>query len=232
MRKIFTLIFMTFIITCLFAEDNSISITTRPIALQAGFDKVLSVNVTRIPSQSETYLQGMPFNIEDPQVEYNASEDANGRRIANWSVLANTPFSLSFELEPLTAVNKPNSNEPNSNESNSNESNSNESNSKLPYILTFEYELAYGLNRNDYLKGKFSLDMGSAESPTTTFNNVNITEGVTSEEGSFLGTLDGGVYFMFTKESTENIAKDENGDVYPFGSYKANVTITITEVGQ
>ena len=223
MKKLFTLIFMTFIITCLFAEDNSIipSITTRPIALQAGFDKVLSVNVTRIPSQSETYLQGMPFNIEDPQVEYNASEDANGRRIANWSVLANTPFSLSFELEPLTAVNKPNSNEPNSNEPNS----------KLPYILTFEYELAYGLNRNDYLKGKFSLDMGSAASPTTTFN-VDITEGVTSAEGSFLGTLDGGVYFMFTKESTENIAKDGNGDVYPFGSYKANVTITITEEEQ
>ena len=212
MRKIFTLIFMTFIITCLFAEDNSISITTRPIALQAGFDKVLSVNVTRIPSQSETYLQGMPFNIEDPQVEYNASEDANGRRIANWSVLANTPFTLSFVLEPLTAVN--------------------DSNSTLPYILTFEYELAYGLNRNDYLKGKFSLDMGSAESPTTTFNNVNITEGVTSAEGSFLGTLDGGVYFMFTEESTKAIADDDNGADYPFGSYKANVTITITEVGQ
>lgn len=210
MKKLFTLIFMTFIITCLFAEDNHI--TTRPIALQAGFDKVLSVNVTRIPSQSETYLQGMPFNIEDPQVEYNASEDANGRRIANWSVLANTPFSLSFKLDPLTAVNDPNS--------------------TLPYILTFEYELAYGLNRNDYLKGKFSLDMGSAVSPTTTFNNVNITEGVTSTEGSFLGTLDGGVYFMFTKESTEAIAKDKSGEDYPFGSYKANVTITIEEVGQ
>lgn len=212
MKKLFTLIFITFIITCLFAEDNSISITTRPIALQAGFDKVLSVNVTRIPSQSETYLQGMPFNIEDPQVEYNASEDANGRRIANWSVLANTPFSLSFKLDPLTAVNDPNS--------------------TLPYILTFEYELAYGLNRNDYLKGKFSLNMGSAVSPTTTFNNVNITEGVTSTEGSFLGTLDGGVYFMFTKESTEAIAKDKSGEDYPFGSYKANVTITIEEVGQ
>ena len=185
MKKLFTLIFMTFIITCLFAEDNHI--TTRPIALQAGFDKVLSVNVTRIPSQSETYLQGMPFNIEESFVDY-------------------------FKLDPLTAVNDPNS--------------------TLPYILTFEYELAYGLNRNDYLKGKFSLDMGSAVSPTTTFNNVNITEGVTSTEGSFLGTLDGGVYFMFTKESTEAIAKDKSGEDYPFGSYKANVTITIEEVGQ
>lgn len=222
-KKICSLVLFVLLAFTLFASDDKI--TTRPIALQAGFDVVTAIYVERIPSQTESYLQGMPFNIEDPQVQYIASEDATGRRIASWSVLSNTPFSLIFELEPLKPVLP----------------SGGESVTPLPYILTFEYILSYGYESTNYVDSKFILDMGAKASTLAAYDKttageetangnvvfaVDITENLSTSEG-FIGNLDGGVYFMFTKESSEKLAAADSAEIYPYGSYEATVKIWV-----
>ena len=220
-KKICSLVLLVLLAFTLFASDDKI--TTRPIALQAGFDVVTAIYVERIPSQTESYLQGMPFNIEDPQVKY--VDNGLGRRIANWSVLSNASFSLIFELEPLKHA----------------LSSSADNVTPLPYILTFEYILSYGYESTNYVDSKFILDMGAKETTLSAYGktttgektsdgnvvfSVDITENLSTSEG-FIGNLDGGVYFMFTKESSEKLAADDPAKIYPYGSYEATVKIWV-----
>ena len=233
MRRVFVLCFVLFISANVFCVDPYVN--TRPISLQAGLNEALNVRVERIPSQSENYLQGMPFNIEDSQVQYVEGSQAPGRLIAYWSLIANTDFNLTFTLEPLRHISSPgevNDNPP------------------LSYVLTFEYIISYGLSGNK-IDSQFSLDMSDPPSVrgenvtvlddvpiskdadgTTTFK-INLTEGL-GDGGTisdFIGSLDGGIYFIFTPESTAALENDPDGEVYKPGSYLATVTINM-EVAQ
>lgn len=229
MKRIFVLFLAVFAIFSIYADEPYVN--TRPIALQAGLNEALNISVNRIPSQSENYLQGMPFNIDDSQVQYVAG--SSGRLIANWSVLANTDFNLTFTLEPLKRVVLSSEGEVD--------------NPALDYILTFEYLVSYGIS-DSYIDSQFSLNMGDSTpsvigkyvtvlddvpvakdaNGNATFK-INITEGLTDGGtiSSFIGSLEGGIYFMFTPESTKALAEDPYGGKYKAGNYRATVTINM-----
>ena len=67
-------------------------VTSRPLELQAAYGEVTALSITRIAAQSEMYMIGMPFDIEDNFVQYGATEQ--GREIAKWSILSNTKFKI------------------------------------------------------------------------------------------------------------------------------------------
>ena len=228
MRKMIFLVIILLSFSRLYAE-----IETKTIALQAGYDTVMDISIERVAAQGENYLQGMPFNIEDPQVEYVAN--SKGRLIAYWSLLSNTPFKLTFLLEPLRHENVPISAE-------------NEEN-LLYYILTFEYALSYGTDNQYAMDSEFSLDMNDGNPQVITEDNLgystsvaedgysssfslNLTEGLAEsfDSNSFIGNLDGGVYFMFTKASSDALAYDTAAKTFERGSYHAMVTITMEAI--
>ena len=137
----------------------------------------------------------MPFNIEDPQVQYVV--DGSGRLIANWSLMSNTDFNMTIALNPMLHVSSENITEYN----------------PLEYVLTFEYILSHGTDEDNFIDSKFSIDMENLtvagehvmelETPTkdsstgvATFK-VNITNDVIGDAAvsSFIGSLNGGIYF-------------------------------------
>ena len=77
---------------------------SRSFTIQAGRDTVASLEITPISAQTENYRIGMPFNIEDTQVQNSVNGVPNlgsGRTIANWSLISNTNFDLTIQAEPL-----------------------------------------------------------------------------------------------------------------------------------
>ena len=228
MKKI--MVFILFVIVLSSAYSDDPYMTVRPISLQAGFDTVLDISVDRIPSQSENYLQGMPFNIEDPQVQYVV--DGSGRLIANWSLMSNTDFNMTIALNPMLHVSSENITEYN----------------PLEYVLTFEYILSHGTDEDNFIDSKFSIDMENLtvagehvmelETPTkdsstgvATFK-VNITNDVIGDAAvsSFIGSLNGGIYFKLTQKSSNALSADSNASDYPAGNYSATVTILLEGV--
>lgn len=229
MRKLVFLVIILLSFTYLHAE-----IETKSIALQAGYDTVMDISIDRVAAQGENYLQGMPFNIEDPQVAY--VEGSKGRLIAYWSLLSNTPFKLTFLLEPLrhedvTTISAENKDK------------------LLYYILTFEYALSYGTDNQYAMDSEFSLDMNDGNPQVITEDNLsssasvaedgyssifslNLAEGLEESfnPNSFIGNLDGGVYFMFTKASSDALDYDTAANTFARGSYHAMVTITMEAV--
>ena len=67
-RAVLILTFMIVILIPSFAawEPQTMS---KPLHLQAAAGEVGDISVTRIPSQSQKYMIGMPFNIEDEYVQ-------------------------------------------------------------------------------------------------------------------------------------------------------------------
>ena len=185
----------------------------KPIELQAAYGAVCDVSVTRIPSQSQQYMIGMPFNIEDKYVRYRATN--NGREIASWTLISNTPFKLRITADEMVHTE--------------------EESTPLSYILTFSYNLGYNLGGNSLpqtTESTFSL--GNGKRPSV--ENGSITDDGKFEfsifpdeilAGNYVGSVIGSIFFMFSAESTQVI--EDNIGIYdqglPAGNYSATVRI-------
>lgn len=191
-------------------------IQTKSFQIQAGIDEALEVVVEPVSAQSESYLIGIPFNIEEDYVMY--SSTLPGRVIAHWSLLANSAFEISITAEQLHHVDT-----------------QQYPNAKLDYILTFDYTLSYQTQNNSNPveeKGNFTY--------TTTSDEVGIMEGNRVTNNKFIlgydsligytGNLNGDVYFEFTSGSSDLIKSQKGNNAstsVPTGNYEATVTITI-----
>ena len=181
---------------------------TRAINLQGAYGDVAEVYIEAVPAQSQMYVSGMPFSIEDSTVQPGATS-TGGRYIADWSFITNTKVNLYIRGEYLTSVNPTPDGEY----------------AKLPYKLKFDYELAYVDNNGDSSSesATFSYSNGAGE----TYYKYEIIPGIANKSGSFLGSLDGSVYFEFLNKVDNTISYDE----LPVGDYKADVYVVLEAAG-
>lgn len=241
MKKIFLGLAVSLSMFVLVAVDVEVETKTASIQLQGAYDVALNMGITPIAAQTESYLAGMPFNIEEDFVQY--QENSDGRAIATWNVLSNTKFNIYIKADNLVHATR------------------NDYAPKIPlsYILTFSYNLAYpGLEGFDG-SGSFWIRSGSTmgygtDSATTDISISNpyegyasVPAGITDEDsfykvnlfdstsfetftGGFTGSVDGRVFFKFTESATN--ALDNSASDYFAGNYKAIVTFFIEEVQQ
>ena len=220
-------------------ETPSIETKTSSIQLQGAYNSALNMNITPIAAQTESYLAGMPFNIEEEFVQY--QENSDGRAIANWNVLSNTRFNIYIKVENMVHADAANY----------------APSIPLSYILTFSYNLAFpnltDLNGSGSFWVRSGSTMGYGTNSTTTEisiaqpyeNDTSLPAGIMDEDSfykinlfnsnifdsgfvGFTGSVDGRVFFKFTQEATE--ALQTNADEYPAGNYKAMVTFFIEGV--
>ena len=217
-RAVLILTFMIVILIPSFAawEPQTMS---KPLHLQAAAGEVGDISVTRIPSQSQKYMIGMPFNIEDEYVQYRA--DGNGREIAEWTMLSNAPFKLRITAEDMKHMENPDA-------------------VPLTYILQFSYNLGYTLGddtRRETGSQTFWLDNGT----DTTSDNGTVTPDGKFEfeifpdvvnEGLYVGSIVGDIFFMFSSDSSKDI-KNYKGvnTALPPGNYSATVRIEMITEG-
>lgn len=176
--------------------------------IQAGYDEVCEIDIEAIPAQSMAYIAGMPFDIEDDIVAYSAPDA--GRRIATFSILANTPFEISFSGEPMRYMPE-----------NSAETYSDEYRA-LDYILYFDCEL--GLYQNGVLS-PVSNETFSYRSSST--EEQGWSPEISMDDNSYVGNVEGGIRFMFD-EATTNFIRTADDTALPPGTYGAEVIVTIT----
>lgn len=208
MKKVYILFIVSFL--SMIPVFSGTEMITKSFNLQAGFDSVSEIVVTPVPAQSHSYLVGMPFNIEDIYVQYGNTN--NGRLIAYWNLLSNNDFNLKIKAEKLK-----------------HESQDSDS---LDYILTFEYKLGYYSSEGNINSRTGDLVYNTEENSsadgieTQYMEYTDITQGISFQDGSFIGNLDGGIYFMFTDDSTKKIKSATEAEL-PGGNYVANVWINI-----
>ena len=90
-----------------------------PISLPMILGATLFVNVVPLAAQTQSYIMGMPFSVDDALVAYDYGLE--GRQIATWSILTNVPFTVSVNAEDLKHT---------------------EQEKSLPYYLCFNYSLS------------------------------------------------------------------------------------------
>ena len=234
-----------YVLTALLAIILSLNIsavvkleTTKELVLQAGYGEVLSVNIATMTSQGVSDLVGMPFNIFDPYVQYNANADnpAYGERvIARWSILANSNFSLSIEATPLMHVTMPESQE-----------------RPLYYRLAHEFTISYTSTTGDAtdIKGFFVFvpDENATDGSGTTrvyVNNgyradtngngkIEFTEIVSDYwalQGTYIGAVEENIYFGFTQNTSNYLNSNQwTNATLPDGIYESTVTIRLEAI--
>ena len=220
-KKNFLLLIALFISINLFAYKNPV---TKSLKLQAAYGDVLNISVTPLSTQSTSFLAGMPFSIEDILVQYGKTKD--GREIASWSMVSNSPFILKIKATPLKSVNTfPQKDEY----------------AYLNYLLKFEYSFGYYETNGGITShaGSFVLDTENGLSkyvdgttkieltrPKTTLDEYIFDFMATDIlKKGLSGTVDGSVYFMFT-ENTSSVIENEI-DNLPEGLYTSEITLTL-----
>ena len=208
MKRVIVFLIISFSILSVFAEYKSVKSTS--FKIQAGFGEISEVYIEEIPAQSSTFLEGMPFNIEDQIVQF--SNGGRGRTIAYFSVLSNTNCKISVYANNLKWQEGTGGVSAASSED-------------LSYILNFDYKVAY------------TSSDGSVEySPNDT--GFQIRSGVANEgaslftgiipENSYLSILDGQVSFMFDSDTSNRIRND--AESVPAGLYTGSVVITLEDL--
>lgn len=206
---------------------------SKPLELQAAYGKVAYVSVTPIPAQGQSYIQGMPFNIEESYVLSTITDEngkvipgsENGRLIANWSLISNTKVKLKISVNPMKHVSG--------------------NSSSLSYYLHFTYLAGYTnaggdeipLNTEYFnipMKDNDPVSVIKSDVPVSGYTNTyevdpfaEITN-FANDETSYIGSLDGGIYFQFDKVSTELIYEEKgkaDSTSIPAGNYTASVLI-------
>ena len=189
---------------------------TKSFNIQGAYEAEIELIVEPIPSQTQSYLIGMPFNIEDRQVQYGQTE--SGRMIARWSLLTNDPnVVLKVKAEQLKHTQR--------------------DSTPLDYELRLFYRLGY------YDESGLLIDGGNSDALVYTATAANEEKSYdifasAIEEGTYIGSIDGSIYFMFTEGSsamlnpadgsTPAYEKEKNPDAYfPGGEYEAQVTLTL-----
>lgn len=210
---------------------------SKPLELQAAYGQVAYVSVTPIPAQGQSYIQGMPFNIEESYVLSTITDEngkvipgsENGRLIANWSLISNTKVKLRISTTPMKHVSK--------------------NSSELSYYLHFTYLAGYTNASGDEIPLNteyFNIPM--KDNDPVTVVRCDKTETVSGYENtyevdpfaevsadfsneknmSYIGSLDGGIYFQFDEISTELIYGEKgkaDSTSIPAGNYTASVLI-------
>lgn len=228
MRKLIIFFLISILPVSLFAETK-----TAGIELQGAYGVALNMNINAIAAQTESFLSGMPFNIEEQFVQYQPNSD--GRAIATWNVLSNSKFNIYIKADnmvnPTAEVYNPKT--------------------ALSYILTFSYNLSYPGSSSESSSGSFWLTSGS----TMAYGATNSTTQISTEEygiegasipsdvvfykinlfssesdfpdfnTGFTGSVDGRIFFKFT-EPASNALTSSPGD-YPVGNYTASVTFFV-----
>ena len=213
MRKKIIVFIIFFIIglSSLFAERKEM---TKSFQIQGAYGAVTELAITPIPAQSQNYRIGMPFNVEDVQVQ---SSQKAGRKIAEWSLISNTKFILKVKATKLTYNGESATAEP------------------LDYVITFAYRLTdtVGTQHFQYNTESGAANLvGSSEAGATgekdgEYTIIDILGPEFTEEyfsNSYIGILNESIYFKFTQSAS---AKVQDDNLVPPGEYSAAVTLLI-----
>lgn len=219
MKRFISIVLIVLSVSSLYATENS---TTKSFRLQGGYDNTIAVQVTGIAALEMQGLVGMPFDIQDKSVL--SSNKGNGREIAKWSMLSNTPFYVIVEATSMhnTALLEGQWTEDNS----------------LEYEMVLSYELVYDHEGSTVTKSS-NLTLNTekkTQNPTFDSYPVSVSAYKTSfkydifsdlpatDSAKFVGSLDGSIYFKFTDTSSIKVYDD---DVIPKGNYSAEVKIIL-----
>lgn len=198
-----SLILLSFAISL---NADYVSKRSESFVIQAGYGGVTTVMIDEIPAQSMQYIAGMPFDIEEAIVQY-ASNPESGRRIARFSMLSNQDFTITFDGEPMRLVKD-------------GVTQSGENDPELYYILYFDCQLGY------YVNGEIQ----TADTTDFIYRSANGTAswnpGLFSDDGTFIGNVNGYIYFMFDSQTSSFISSSTDASLPP-GNYEANVVVTI-----
>ena len=214
---------------------------SKPLELQAAYGKVAYVSVTPIPAQGQSYIQGMPFNIEESYVLSTITDEngkvipgsENGRLIANWSLISNTKVKLRISVNPMKHVSG--------------------NSSSLSYYLHFTYLAGYTNAGGDEIPLNteyFNIPMKDNDPVTVVRCDETVSEYANSYEVDPFGDvsedllewknmsdterLDGGNYFQYDEVSTElSYVKKGKADSnsIPAGNYTAEVLVELISEG-
>lgn len=188
---------------------------TKGIKIQGGYDSVAAINVTPLATQSEGYLLGMPFPLNDSSVMVNASE--KGRLIAKWNVLSNRRFLLDITAEIMHPESEDNTKEASYVNG-------------LGYILKFVYNLSYysGQEVNFIENGMLELKVAdSTVKKVQEFKDMDILKELALDTDSLVGSAEGSVYFKFDNSTTSLLTDEALYSSLPDGNYLARVVITL-----
>ncbi len=244
-RFILLFLIIALITTSLFAVAIKNELT-KPLTLQAGYGDVCELYVTPIAAQSQGFMIGMPFNIEDPNVQYSESSlgtdaaeifgSGSGRIIADWHMLLNKAVQIQVSATPLKPSVDPQDDE---------------TTPFLTYSLAFDFTISYTDDNDGVLKsatGYIVYDGNNEATYIWDYDNRTVfpefgtppknnyapfddyLAGLGVKDSSFVGNVDGHVIFGFTKDSTDKIQDEDTFANFPVGEYIADVTINIKAV--
>ena len=225
-KRVLSLLYFLLVVEVIFASTVNDTNTSKYFKIQGASGAVLRSTVSPISTQSTAFIMGMPFDIEDDLVQYGVMQ--NGRTIANWSLVANTGFTMKIKADLLKSAGTYNNG-------------AEDVYCYLSYLLKFTYNFGYfDLSGNSLSEsGEFSIDNENGivkyKDPVT----GSSTEKGLSADGylgfQFLpsgiathglsGSVNGDIYFMFTETSSDTIKN--HGELVPVGDYSADVTIIL-----
>lgn len=219
-RFVLSLMYIVLIISSLSARTIT-SFQSKEIQLQAGYGDVIELVVTPLPAQANSYMQGMPFSIEEQYVQFDYTTGKgvteNGREIAEWSVIANSRFTMTVDAAPMHHVDRI----------------SNPDAVDLDYKLTFFYTLGYALadGKSVTLQNQSFTVQSNKEDNS---NKLSLGTAEPDIENSYIGTANGTIFFQFLDTASRQIeaAHIDNANLkyVPYGDYEAVVKITITPI--
>lgn len=199
-KSIICILFLAMMISGLYSATYS-SELTREIQLQGAYDKVVSIEFDEIAAQSQSELSGIPFNIQDQTVQTGAG---NGRTISSWNIITNTPFTLRVSCDGMFHEDDAVKEKP------------------LEFSLTFTYDLAYYISGSEESeKGSFTYSIKANDNGNNIFSMM--PENVVPDTNTFIGSVDGLVYFKFETSATDI----DNDNLYPPGNYYADVKVEV-----
>ena len=211
MKKIALLLLVIVLLNPLFADDTTLRFITKNITIQGAFGEVAKIAVDPVPAMANSFMHGMPFNIEEPYVWFGYGE---GRLIAYWSYISNSNFSIEIEAEPMRY-----------------EGESAKDIEPLTYILKFSSIPSYINSAGESISNTpYSFNVPVNSTTSNTIYKWTELENITRQDGTYIGAVNGSIYFQFDETATnriksnDNLNKNNTADL-PSGSYSANVTL-------
>lgn len=221
MKKNFLFLTLLFVvISAAFSKAPYQMEMTRQFTLQAGYDHAAEISIAPVVAQGQSYIAGMPFNIEDKQVQYGVTEQ--GREIARWDVLSNTNFNIKIsgtKLQPVDEIGNVKTGF---------------EDDGLDYYLRFSYTIGYVDSSGEQKTSTGEKVYYTAEASSGEFVGLIPTHTADGTLNQFIGGVDGSIFFVFDKASSERIQSDAaddsaNGNYLPPGDYMATVTVVLEQ---